>query len=103
MIAFTLGQQSGNTFYDAADSVAQSWMFSQYGAPNVREAIDPLISQMIELLRVMNTFIEDTLGIFMSEIILEGSVNQKHVGKVLAPQYEDVSIPFWTSMPRRPN
>jgi hypothetical protein len=96
-----LGTQSGNTFYDAADSVAQSWMFSQYGASNVREAIDPLIGQMIELLGAMNTFVEDALGVFISSIILEDKGNRRHVGKVLAPHHEKVSIPFWTSMPER--
>jgi hypothetical protein len=96
-----LGKQSGNTFYDAADSVAQSWMFSQYGASNIREAVDPLINQMIGLLAVMNTFVEDALGVFIGIVILKDKGIPQHVGKVLAPHHEQVSIPFWTSMPER--
>lgn len=98
-----LGEQSGNTFYDAADMVAQSWMFSQYGLPDVQEAVDPLISQMIELLREMNTFLEDAIGTFIGEVILEGKGERRHVGKVLSPQHDQVSIPFWTAMLSRKN
>jgi hypothetical protein len=94
-----IGSQSGNTFYDAADMVAQSWMFSQYGLDNIREAVDPLIRQMIDLLGKMNTFIEDVLGVFISEIILDGKAQKEHVGKVLSPQHDRVFLPFWTSMP----
>ena len=93
-----LGERSGNTFYDAADTVAQGWMFSQYGIPNIREAVDPLIGQMIGLLREMNTFLEDALSTFIGEVILEGKGVQRHVGKVLSPQHDQVSIPFWTAM-----
>lgn len=51
-----MGHQSGNTFYDAADTVAQAWMFSQYGPDNVKDAVDPLINEMIELMGLINTF-----------------------------------------------
>ncbi|HEX6705335.1 MAG TPA: hypothetical protein VF169_11295 [Albitalea sp.] len=93
-----LGDQSGNTFYDAADTVAQAWMFGQYGLPTARDAVDPLISQMIELLRDMNTFLEDALGTLIGEVILEGKGTRRLVGKVLSPQHDQVSIPFWTAM-----
>jgi hypothetical protein len=96
-----LGDQSGNTFYDAADSVAQSWMFSQFGVTKVRDAIDPLISQMIELLRAMSTFLEDCLMVFIGEVIFHGQVTREYVGKVLSPQHDQVSVPFWTAMPPR--
>jgi hypothetical protein len=96
-----LGEQSGNTFYDAADSIGQSWMFSQYGTPNVREAVDPLIDQMIQLLGEMNGFLEEVLGTFIGQVILDGQVQRRHVGKVLSPQYDRVTIPFWTAMPQR--
>jgi hypothetical protein len=94
-----LGKQSGNTFYDAADTVAQAWMFGQYGLPNVRDAVDPLISQMIELLGMMNSFLEDALGTFIGEVILTDGAVPQHVGKVLCPAHDRVSIPFWTAMP----
>lgn len=96
-----LSSQTGNTFYDAADVMAQHWMFSQYGAPTVPEAVDPLISQMIDLLRTTNTFLEDVLTVFIGTVILKGAGVHRHVGKVLSPQHEKVSIPFWTSMPKR--
>lgn len=48
-----VGNQTGNTFYDASDSIAQHWMFRQY-APDVRAAIDPLINEVIGLLRVVS-------------------------------------------------
>jgi hypothetical protein len=94
-----LGDKSGNTYYDAADTVAQAWMFEQYGAVDLRNAVDPLIGQMIDLLRIMNSFLEDALGVFVAEVILAGSATPEHVGKVLAPEFERVSIPFWTAMP----
>lgn len=96
-----VGDRSGNTFYDAADTVAQSWMFSQYGLDNIQEAVNPLIGQMIDLLAEMNTFIEDVIGIFISEIILEGKGVKRHVGKVLSPRHDRVFLPFWTDMSSR--
>ncbi|WP_143541736.1 hypothetical protein [Rhodoferax fermentans] len=96
-----LGEQSGNTFYDGADSVAQEWMFSQLGHPNLREAVDLLIGQLVELLTEMNTFLEDVLGTFIAEVMLDGKGMQKHVGKVLCTQFDQVSIPFWTVMKSR--
>ena len=91
-----VGNQTGNTFYDASDSIAQHWMFRQY-APDVRAAVDPLINEMIGLLRVMNSFLEDTLGVFVAEVLLAGNGQHKIVGKVVAPLHDKVSIPFWTS------
>lgn len=94
-----LGKKSGNTYYAAADSVAQAWMFEQYGADELREAVDPLINQMIDLLRQMNSFLEDALATLIAEVIMEESSAPQFVGKVLAPDFERVSIPFWTAMP----
>lgn len=96
-----LGDKSGNTYYDAADTVAQAWMFEQFGAIDARSAVDPLIGQMIELLRVMNCFLEDALGAFIAEVILDSPATPKPAGKVLAPEFEGVSVPFWTVMPAR--
>ena len=96
-----LGDKSGNTYYDAADTVAQAWMFDQYGAVDVKSAVDPLIEQMIELLGMMNSFLEDVLGTFIAEVILEGSVTRQAAGKVLAPEFGSVAVPFWTAMPAK--
>ena len=95
------GDKSGNTYYDAADTVAQAWMFDQYGAVDTRNAVDPLIGQMIDLLRMMNSFLADALGAFIAEVILDGSATRQSAGTVLAPEFEGVSIPFWTAMPSR--
>jgi hypothetical protein len=91
-----VGKQTGNTFYDGSDSIAQHWMFRQYG-PDVRAAVDPLINEMIELLRLMNSFLEDTLGVFVAEVLLEGKGQHRIVGKVIAPLHDKVVIPFWTT------
>jgi hypothetical protein len=96
-----LGDKSGNTYYDAADSVAQAWMFDQYGAIDVKSAVDPLIGQMIDLLGMMNSFLEDVLGTFIAEVILEGTMSRQAAGKVLAPDFNSVSVPFWTAMPAK--
>ncbi|CAM8661897.1 hypothetical protein MCEMSHM24_00740 [Comamonadaceae bacterium] len=96
-----LSSQSGNTYYDAADTLAQAFMFQQYGVTNLKEAIDPLIGQMIDLLGTTNSFLEDALGIFISEVILDGSVTREPAGTVLAPIFENVSTPFWTAMPAK--
>lgn len=96
-----LGERSGNTYYDAPDTVAQAWMFEQFGAEDLRAAVDPMIEQMIHLLRVMNSFLEDALGTFISEVILDRPSAPQLVGKVLAPEFGRASIPFWTAMPPR--
>jgi hypothetical protein len=94
-----LSDKSGNTYYDAADTVAQAWMFEQHTAGDPKSAIDPLIDQMIDLLRTMNTFLEDALGVFICQVILKGAGTRQPAGKVLAPEFSTVSIPFWTAMP----
>ena len=76
-------------------------MFDQYGAVDVKSAVDPLIEQMIELLGMMNSFLEDVLGTFIAEVILEGSVTRQAAGKVLAPEFGSVAVPFWTAMPAK--
>ena len=91
-----VGNQAGNTFYDASDSIAQHWMFRQYDS-DVRASVDPLINEMIGLLRTVNSFLEDTLGVFVAEVLLAGNGQRKTVGKVIAPLHDRVSIPFWTA------
>jgi len=76
-------------------------MFSLYGLPDPKDAIDPLVGEMIDLLRVMNSFLKDALGTFVAEVILEGNGQDLPAVKVIAPEFERVSIPFWTWMPDR--
>lgn len=66
-------------------------------AVNVEESVAPLIGEMVDLLREMNTFLEDVLGIFISEVILKREGLRRHVGKVLDPDHDRVPIPFWTA------
>lgn len=96
-----LGDKSGNTYCDASDSVAQAWMFQQYGAKSPETAVDPLINKMIDLLKIMNSFVEDALVTFIVMVILDGPAKTQPAGKVLAPEFESVSIPFWTVMPSK--
>lgn len=95
------GEMSGNTYYDAADSVAQAWMFEQYGTDDSRAAVTSMIEQMIDLLRMMNSFLEDVLGVFITKVIMEAPSTPQLVGKVLVPEFERFSIPFWTTMTPR--
>lgn len=95
------GDKTGNTYYDASDAVAQAWMFGQYGITELQNGVSPLIGEMIGLLKTMNSFLEDVIGVFIAEVILRGSMQRKLIGRVLAPEFEQVSIPFWTSMPAK--
>lgn len=94
-----LGDKSGNTFYDASATTAHHWMFDLYGLPDPKDAIDPLVGEMIDLLRLMNGFLEDSLATFVSEVLLEGAGQASPTAKVIAPEFDRVSIPFWTWMP----
>jgi hypothetical protein len=47
----------------------------------------------------MNSFLEDVLGTFIAEVIMKGPLTREAAGKVLAPDFDSVSIPFWTAMP----
>jgi hypothetical protein len=96
-----LGAMSGNTFYDASATVSHHWMFDLYGLPDVKDAINPLIEEMIDLLRLVNSFLEDALGAFVAEVLLQGRPKFDPIAKVIAPEFERVSIPFWTWMPDR--
>lgn len=93
-----VGELSGNTFYDAADSVALHWMFQQAGESDVRTAAPQLLDKLIELLRLMTNFLEDALGAWIADVLLAGQGKPELVGKVLAPEHDRVSIPFWTTM-----
>ena len=96
-----LGTTSGNTFYDGSANVAHHWMLDLYGLPDPMDAIDPLIDEMIGLLRLMNNFLEDALGAFVSDVLLSSNAQKSDTAKVISPEFEHVSIPFWTWMPDR--
>lgn len=94
-----LGRMTGNTFYAGSDAIAQSWMFGLHGAADLRDAIDPMLVQMIDLLRLVNSFLEDVVGAFVADVVLSGAVLPTEVGEILAPDFVEVSLPFWTAMP----
>lgn len=93
-----VGEQTGNTYYASADAIAQTWMFNQYGAMELKDAVVPLIDQMIDLLKSMNSLLEDMLGVFIGKVLLQGEGVAKTAGKVVAPEHDRISIPFWTYM-----
>ncbi len=96
-----VGEQSGNTFYAGSDSIVQHWMFGLHGPGDLREQVDPLMMQMIELLGLTNSFLEDAIGVFVTEHILTGAPQVAKHGPLSVPAYADVVLPFWTYMPPR--
>jgi hypothetical protein len=93
-----VGDKTGNTFYDASDNLVQSWMFGLTGDENIELTVNPMINQMIDLLRIMTGFLEEAIGTFISEVVLEPNDTCNPIGKVVAPEHERVTIPFWTAM-----
>lgn len=91
--------QTGNTYYAGSESIAQAWMFGLYGAAHIHEAVDPLIKQMIDLLGQVNSFLEDAIGAFVTDEILSSPQQVKNHGPLEAPRFEEVILPFWTSIP----
>lgn len=96
-----MGSRSGNVFYDGSESVVKNWMFSQKKGMMPKEGVAPLIDEMIELLTATTNLLEDILGTFLTALLLDekGQGKAKKVGKVQAPQYQAVTLPFWVSMP----
>ncbi len=92
-----VGKQSGNTFYDAADNLAQVWMFGKKRGDSIEKNVVPMLEQMIDLLRTIISFLEDSLAIFIAEFIMKSKGEGTPIGKVIAPEHEDVVIPFWTA------
>lgn len=94
-----LSERVGNTFFEGADTIAQHWMFQQYGGGDVREQIAPMVEQLIDLFGIMTKFLEEAVSLFTAEVLLERRDVRKPMGKVLAPVHDKVSIPFWTWSP----
>lgn len=93
-----MSSQSGNVFYDAANAVVLHWMFSLYGTKKVEDAIDPMIVEMIKLIKLMTSFLEDAVGVLIAESILSDTNARVRGGPVIASPFVDVQIPFWTYM-----
>ena len=96
-----MSEQSGNVFHAGADSMAQHWMFGQLNPGNPREAVVPMIDELIELLGQVNSLVEDLLGAFVTERLLDEGVVPEQIGSVASPAFQAVRIPFWTHMPAK--
>lgn len=94
-----IAEMTGNTFYAASDSIAQAWMFGLHGAADIKFGAEQMIEQMIDLLRLFNSFLEDVIGILVTEVVLSDPKLPSTVGEVPSPEFESVAIPFWTTMP----
>lgn len=94
-----LGEMTGNTFYAGSDTIAHVWMFGLHGTPDLREAVEPMIEQMINLLRLVNSFLEDAMGVLVTDVVLTDPQQPLNIGEAMAPDFAGVAIPFWTAMP----
>jgi hypothetical protein len=93
------GSQSGNVYYAGSDSIAQNWMFGQLSETDPRNAVDPMVSELIALLGGANDAVEEVLGAFIVERL---SPNQAaDLGTVDTVLFEHVELPFWTNMPAK--
>lgn len=95
-----ISKESGNVFYDAANTVIIHWMFSKYNSSDAVNATDPMITEMIEIIKLTTAFIEDALGVLICEEIISDRNIRTPSGTVVAPRFSDVHIPFWTRMPK---
>jgi hypothetical protein len=89
-----VGEQSGNTFYDSSASIAMHWMFDKYRNFEAVKSVDPLMNEMIDLIRQMNDFANAMAGQIIMKLVPNGS--PKFVGKVIAPEHRKVPLPYWT-------
>ena len=94
-----MARQSGNVFYAGSDTMAQHWMFGQLNALDPRAAVEPMIDQLIELLRLFNGLVEDLLGAFVATRLLVQGQQPVAIGSVACPDFAGVRLPFWTAMP----
>lgn len=92
---------SGNVFYSGPENVARYWMFGRINSDDPSKGVTPLIDELIDLLTVMTSFLEDVLSVFIVEVLLNGSEKPRDIGKVSAPDAKSVAIPFWIHMPKR--
>jgi hypothetical protein len=88
-----MSSESGNTFFDASASVAMHWMFDEYRDVPASDSIEPLIEEMVTLIRLMVDFTNAAMAEIVSTVLQEAGVVP--VGKVLAPANNSVGLPFW--------
>jgi hypothetical protein len=96
-----LAKESGNVYYAASEAIAHHWMFGQLNSTDPKNAVDPMVTELISLLGEFNSVVEETLGAFVSHL-LDGKVQpEADAGTVDAALFEGVFVPFWTNMPQR--
>lgn len=66
-----MGTQSGNTFFHASESVAQAWMFGEADTPEAEKDARERVDQLLRLMSMMTSFLEDAVSHFIYEVILE--------------------------------
>lgn len=91
------GPETGNHFYDAAESVAKHHMFG-FDAPMQPEQVKRTIEEMISLLGKMSDVVEESLGTFIANHLLAQDPLGGPVHAISAPKYTEQRIPFWTEM-----
>ncbi|MEW6370492.1 MAG: hypothetical protein AB1584_06110 [Pseudomonadota bacterium] len=87
------GKEAGNVFYDSSATVAMHWMFDKYRDYEAAESVDLLVHELIALINQMNRFTNTVVGEITAKLIPTGKAQL--AGKVLAPEYDTVSLPFW--------
>jgi hypothetical protein len=93
-----VGEKTGNTFYDAADNVLQGFVFGLHTAGAPAAAVDQMVTEMIELLRVMNSFLEEALGVLVEVVLLNRSGYTTLAGSINCPAFGAVFTPYWTAI-----
>lgn len=91
-----VGEQTGNTFYDASASVALHWMFDKYRDEHVRDAVMPLVDELIDMIKQLVNFLEAAVSVIIVGLVPD--VTPKELSKILAPEHDQVSLPYWTHL-----
>lgn len=94
-----MSEQSENVFYDSANTVILHSLFNLYNDQKIEDAIDPMVVEMIGIIKHMSSYIKDAVGVLITESILRDHNARTPGGLVNAPVFENIQIPFWTHMP----
>jgi hypothetical protein len=91
-----VGSETGNTFYDASATVAMHWMFDKYRDFDVGDSVVPLADEIVELIKNGNNLVEALVATIA--IIAAPDSRPLPAGKILAPEHDMITIPYWTHM-----
>lgn len=95
--------ESGNLFFDGAESYAQEWMFSQdrRASRSTSERVDQLLGGLVTLMTTFTRFVEEILSAFVHERLMGGSMKAESLISVAAPPFSALAFPYWTLMPKQ--